>query len=477
METPFLSQAYVGRSRNLVFNQAVNIYPEIVDDKSGKRVGGFYGCPGSRFLAVVGTGPHRGARVAQANGGLYCVSGSGLYQVSSGWAATLLGSLSTPSGPVAMMDGTEQIVVVDGSGNAYVWNFSTSAFSTVALGFNADTLFSQDGFFLANQTGTSTWWQSNLNDGSTWNALNFSSASAQPDPIVGGIDINREAWLMKANGIEIWYNAGNLGFVFSRIPGVYLEQGCAAPYSIAKTITGPVWVGSGERGAGIVWMAEGYTARRISTHAIETALAGYPTFADAQGFIYEDSGHVFYVLTLPTANATWCCDLASPGHPWHQRAYFGNGQFSRHRMASYAYAYGQEVFGDYEKGTLYAFDLDTYTDAGEVRKWLRTWRALPANRSTDKELCFNRLRIDLETGISVPAGTNPQLVLRWSDDGAHTWSSEYWTSAGQTGQSALEAQFISLGSTTRLTGLDRTFELSGTDPIKVALIGADLDVA
>ena len=212
METPFLSQAYVGRSRNLVFNQAVNIYPEIVDDKSGKRVGGFYGCPGSRFLAVVGTGPHRGARVAQANGGLYCVSGSGLYQVSSGWAATLLGTLSTSGGPVAMMDGTEQIVVVDGSGSAYVWNFSTSAFSTVALGFNADTLFSQDGFFLANQTGTSTWWQSNLNDGSTWNALNFSSASAQPDPIVGGIDINREAWLMKANGIEIWYNAGNLGF-------------------------------------------------------------------------------------------------------------------------------------------------------------------------------------------------------------------------------------------------------------------------
>jgi len=146
-------------------------------------------------------------------------------------------------------------------------------------------------------------------------------------------------------------------------------------------------------------------------------------------------------------------------------------------MASYAYAYGQEVFGDYQNGNLYAFDLDTYTDAGQVRKWLRTWRALPANRSTDKELCFNRLRIDLETGISVPAGTNPQLVLRWSDDGAHTWSSEYWTSAGQTGQSALEAQFISLGSTTRLTGLDRTFELSGTDPIKVALIGADLDVA
>jgi hypothetical protein len=479
MKTPFLGPAYTARSTNLAFNQAINLQPEFVDSKDGREVAAFYGCPGADLIATIGAGPHRGARVAQANGGLYVVSGNSLYSVGStfGTNQNLLGTLGTSTGPVSMIDGATQLLIADGTTSVYVRDFSALTFTTVTLPFNVTTLFYQDGFFLANEAGTKQWAQSNLNDGTTWNALNFSAADGQPDPIVGGIDINREAWLMKANGIEVWYNAGNVGFAFARIPGVYMEQGCAAAFSIVKYVTGPIWLGSGERGAGIVWMAEGYRVQRISTHAIETAIAGYSTISDAQAWIYEDSGHTYYVLAFPTGNATWVCDLTEPGHPWHQRAYFSNGAFSRHRMNSYAFAYGREVFGDYQNGNLYAFDLNTYTDAGQTRKWLRSWRALPPNKAAEKPVAYHRLAIRGETGISTPAGTNPQVMLRWSDDGGHTYSPTFQQPMGVTGATALEVQFISLGSTTRETGLDRLFELSGTDPVKVAWIGADLEAA
>jgi hypothetical protein len=477
MESPLVGPSYTARSSNLASNAAVNLALEFVETKDGRKPAALFGTPGADLLAVVGTGPHRGAFFSQANGGLYVISGNSLYGVGSNWASSLIGTLTTPTGPVSMVAGATQLLISDGTSSVYVRDFGALTYATVTLPFQVTTLFYQDGFFLANEAGTKQWAQSNLNDGSTWNALNFSAADAQPDPIKGGIDINRECWLMKANGIEVWYNAGNPGFAFARIPGVYMEQGCAAPFSIVKGTAGPIWLGSGERGSGSVWMAEGYRIIRISTHAQEASIAGYSTISDATGWIYEDAGHTYYVLTFPTANATWVCDLTEPGHPWHQRAYFSNGAFSRHRMASYAFAYGSMVFGDYQNGNLYAFDDGTYSDAGATRKWLRRWRALPPNKTADREMCFNRLRITAETGITTPPALDPQFVLRYSDDGGHTWSPEIYQPAGLTGQTGLTIDYTSLGSTDRMTGLDRVFELSGTDPIKIALLGADMDLS
>jgi hypothetical protein len=84
------------------------------------------------------------------------------------------------------------------------------------------------------------------------------------------------------------------------------------------------------------------------------------------------------------------------------------------------------------------------------------------------------LRIDMETGADVPEGANPLVVLRWSDDGGHTWSEEWFRAPGPIGDTMIRVVFNRLGSTKRATGLDRIFELSSTDLFKVALIGAVL---
>jgi hypothetical protein len=63
-------------------------------------------------------------------------------------------------------------------------------------------------------------------------------------------------------------------------------------------------------------------------------------------------------------------------------------------------------------------------------------------------------------------------MLRWSDDGGHTWSNEHWTSMGKIGSYGYRAFWRRLGMTDKLR--DRVYEVSGTDPVKLAITGAEL---
>jgi hypothetical protein len=68
----------------------------------------------------------------------------------------------------------------------------------------------------------------------------------------------------------------------------------------------------------------------------------------------------------------------------------------------------------------------------------------------------------------------PQVMLRWSDDGGHTWSNEHWKSMGGVGEYFKRVIWRRLGMTLKLR--DRVYEVSGTDPVKIAIMAAELDV-
>ena len=76
------------------------------------------------------------------------------------------------------------------------------------------------------------------------------------------------------------------------------------------------------------------------------------------------------------------------------------------------------------------------------------------------------------TPVVYPHG--PQVMLRWSDDGGHTWSNEHWASMGKRGEYGTRVIWRRLGMTDKLR--DRVYEVSGTDPIKIAIMGAELGV-
>jgi hypothetical protein len=66
-------------------------------------------------------------------------------------------------------------------------------------------------------------------------------------------------------------------------------------------------------------------------------------------------------------------------------------------------------------------------------------------------------------------------MLRWSDDGGHTWSNEHWRHIGKIGEYGRRVIWRRLGMTVKLR--DRVYEVSGTDEVKIAIIGAHLEAS
>ncbi|HXJ61893.1 MAG TPA: hypothetical protein VNU68_35085 [Verrucomicrobiae bacterium] len=138
-------------------------------------------------------------------------------------------------------------------------------------------------------------------------------------------------------------------------------------------------------------------------------------------------------------------------------------------------AAGRGVLGDYRNGNLYAFNPATLTDNGTQRRWLRRWRALPA--TTNQAVRFHWLSVDMQTGAGIVPDARPQVVLRWSDDGGHTFSDERIIPVGREGETNFTVKANRLGATRRFSGADRIFELSSSDPFVTAILDAEVDVS
>ena len=470
MKTPILGSAYVARSVNAADARMVNLFPEIVPE-GGKEPAFLQRAPGLRLLCTVSSGPIRG--LWALGDYMYVVSGNNFYRVDSTYTSIYLIGTVTGTGPVSIADNGTQIFIA-ANGPSYIYNATTNVYAQITdPDFpGAVTVGYLDGYFVFNEPNSQRVWVTSLLDGLSVDPLDFASAEGSPDGLVSLIIDHREAWLFGTNSVEVWYDAGLVDFPLQRVQGAFNEIGCIAPYSVAKMDNGIFWLGADARGRGIVYRANGYTGVRVSTHAVEWQIQQYDTLADAVAYTYQQDGHTFYVLNFPSANTTWVYDAATQA--WHERAGWSNGAFTRHR-GNCQVAYNNEiVIGDYQNGNVYAFDSDVYADNGAIQKWLRTWRAIPTGQNTLRRTAQHGMQLDLETGVglNLGQGNDPQLMLRWSDDGGHTWSNEHWVSAGKIGQYYRRAFWRRLGMTMKLR--DRVYEVSMTDPVKTYIMGAEL---
>ena len=473
MQTPILGASYVARSINAANNRMVNLYPEATPD-GGKTAAFLTRCPGLEFLQTVGTGPIRALWAHQTNGSnIFVVSGNEVYKLDGMTAApTLIGTV-TGTGPVSIADNGTQLFFACNP-DSYIYNEVTNVFAQITdPDFpGAVTVGYLDGYFVFNEPDSQKVWVTALLDGLSVDPLEFASTEGSPDGLVAINIDHREAWMFGTDSIEVWYDAGLVDFPLSRIQGAFNEIGCVAAFSVAKLDNGLFWLGTDARGQGIVYRANGYTGQRISTHAIEYAIAQYGNISDAIAYTYQQEGHSFYVLTFPTGNATWVYDVATQA--WHERAGWDNGAFIRHRSNCQCNFVGNTIVGDFENGNIYKMTLDVYADNGGVQKWLRSWRALPSGQNNLKRTAHHSLQLDCEsgTGLATGQGDDPQVMLRWSDDGGHTWSNEHWSAMGKIGAYYQRVFWRRLGMTLKLR--DRVYEVSGTDPVKVAIMGAEL---
>ena len=335
----------------------------------------------------------------------------------------------------------------------------------------ADRVAFIEGWLIFNQPGTRTFYTNapvpyTVSFAGAFYALKDSST----DNLVTLYEQNRELWLIGERTSEVWYNAGGANFAFSRIPGVGPQVGCAAKHSIARMGVSLFFLAKNEQGENVVVATNQYSFEKVSTHAIEHAIASYPVISDAIGYVYQEEGHAFYVLTFPTADVTWVFDGAS--RLWHQRlSYDSNaGVYHRHRSNCYVDFADLRLVGDYQTGQIHQMTRSVYTDAGNV---IRRQRRAPHvwSRENRKRVFLSALQIEFTPGVGlqVGQGSNPQAMLRWSNDGGFTWSTEHWTSIGAAGATRNRALWRRLGY-----ARDRVFELNFTDPVPCDIVGATL---
>ena len=150
---------------------------------------------------------------------------------------------------------------------------------------------------------------------------------------------------------------------------------------------------------------------------------------------------------------------------WHERQSY---KLNMWRVNCYAFWNGKHYIGDYSNGKIYEMKLNYYTEDGTtiIRK-----RRGPIFKDEDnrKNIIVHDLNIDMETGVGIASGqgSNPQAMLKWSNDSGHTWSSERLASIGKIGEYNKRLIFRRLGQ-----GRGRIFELTISDPVKIALIDA-----
>jgi len=278
---------------------------------------------------------------------------------------------------------------------------------------------------------------------------------------------NRYIWLFGTKTSEVWYDAGTFPFPFTPHPAGIMPYGVAAAFTPAVANGVLYWLASGTSGAGQVLRATGFTPEIVSTFPLRHQILNSGSLTLSVGDQADEEGHTFYLLTIPGAETTFCYDVQE--NIWSERATWISElrKFIPWRPRWHAYAFGEHRWLDAAGGKIYRSDQTYGTDVDS--REIRRVRRAPTLLSEQERLFFQSFELELDRGLGLAAGqgSDPQVMLRWSNDGGNSWSSEQWRSAGKTGEYNKRVIWNRLGSARR-----RVFEISTSDPIPWRVINA-----
>lgn len=421
----FVGASYNGRSVSMASDRCINLYPEVIESGTGKNQMALIGTPGIREACNTGKQePIRGISSIGAKR-ILAAGYETLYEINPTTGAVVtLGAIAPDAaweglGAVKFaFNGTEYAICSGGHG--YILNGNTL---TEVIGM--EDLAYLDGYFIAIESGGSKKIRiSGLYDGLTWNELDFKERESARDYPAAIVADHGELWIFGEQSTEIWYDSGNADFPFDRLPNGRLELGISSRWSPAKVDNSVFWVGSDERGNKVVWRAEGYNAKRISTHAIEyrmNLMIPQPTAPGitgatttfAIGWTYQEEGHSFYCLLFPKAPGAWSQTADPYTNPtmlvydcatnlWHERAWWNkaNGKFEPPRQRCHAYIWDTHLVGDRENGKIYQQHLDYYDDDGDRIRRERIGTHLSAGM---KQMFYRSFQLDMELAVGLGA--------------------------------------------------------------------------
>jgi hypothetical protein len=456
---PLFGSGIYGKSYVITRQRRLNVYMEQRQDGDKSRIV-VYGTPGMVPTFTIAGLPVRGLLGTQT--ALFSVSGNQFQQLTANGSAVVARTLSSSVGNLSMATNNTQVVVADGF-TGYLYTLASQAFSVQSASFpsNAKTVTYASGFFVAEAPGTQQFWVSNFNDGSTWNALAFASASAYPDRILAVDNLSGNLVTFSEQHYEFWQNAGLAPQPFAPIVSAAGEYGLAAVFSRAHVQDNLIFLAQTRQGPVTFVRLQGFSAAPISNPDLDYIINQFPRTSDAVACSYGTDVHRFYQVTFPTANRSFLYDMATD--LWTEMQTGPSVSPVRHLANLSAYLAGNTYVSDYKSNQIYVFSPTTYTDAGQT-----IVREIVTRHTTS---AFNRFRVsslylDMETGVGLQnaQGSAPQVMLQYSKDNGRTWSAERWKDMGAAGKYLTRVWWRRFGST-----FDATFRIRMTDPVKFVI--------
>lgn len=493
MRFGFVGPAYASPSPLADNEVLINWRPQKVESPNARTP--FILLPTSGLLLFQNLGANlggvRGSYTTQ--GRTFKIAGTHLFELTAGGFIDRGGNPGTANNNI-LNDGLPATMVTAGTvGGAYPSQLlicsggALSVFSLLSNTFQALTtpptnvlmVEFLDGFFIALSTGN-TWSVSNPEDATTWPGLAVTQVQVFSDQLLSLIATNRLLWVFGAQRAVAYYLSGNPIFPFDVASGGFMEVGIIAQFSVRRVATHAgtsiMWLGGDERGAGVVYAANGFVPQRVSDSALEYWLSRNAIF-DAVGMARQEEGQNFYDLWFPTANTTWVLDVDLG--MWHQESSIVNGQPAAHRRSCHTYNFGLHLVGDRLSGNVYSMSSANFADniaPGVSTPIVRT-RIGPtiSNEGGQIPVPINEFQVDFETGLGPqPPLTDafglprdPYAMFSYSEDFGKTFTPERMIPCGQAGQSKVVAIDRRLGSWRSWTP-----KVSVSDPIPWRIVDA-----
>jgi hypothetical protein len=398
---PFVGGAYTDDATPWSAQDCVNYIPVMAERPGTRSPGMLRQAPGCRVFTTDGvSSPVRGLHSAE--GLLIAIKGQTLYSYDADGAATSLGTIpGVKRCSIAhnQITSGNQIAIANGS-SGYVYNTVTGVLAQITdEGFPGAKVFDfVDQYIVGVEPLGRYWFWSDLAAAGDYNTLDRAEAETAPDKIVTLIATHGEVFVLGERTSEFFYNTGGATGTFQR-RDAGMEVGCGAQHSVVRLDNSVVWLGHD----GSVYRLNGYQPQRISTHAVEQAIARC-NWADAYAYTFEDRGHKIYYLTF-TDGQTFGFDMATG--MWHRRKSYGLDFWRMSHLVRLGRAW---VGGDYTNGSLYILDWRRNDEAGEPLERINTLAPLHDNGN---RLIVNALKIEVDAGktsASWPTASQPAAL-------------------------------------------------------------------
>lgn len=487
----------VGGSRyNLVpkidAQRTVNWYP--VSSPDGKKKTYLHPWPGkNRMEAFEEGGVGRASLVFKDY--TYFIQGDAVYRMDSSLVVNLIspvGFFNTLEGFAAISANEFQVIFID-SEKCFLWDTNTAIGTDNTpnlpqVGMPAAPLAplditNMDGYFIlisSSPTIQNRFYISGLNDGASWNVLDYALINSRPTILNGVAVLKRRVFFFGQTKSELWQDAGAADFPFRRDNNLLLEHGVKAIGSISEGFDLLFYLSADEDGVGSVMMVEGITPRPISERWLEEIIQTFTKPEDAFGFVFRINGQIFYQINFTEDDRTFVYNVNTK--EWHDLEMLDK---SRDIANTHVYFMNKHFITTYNDEYLYEMSPNFLTNGGEKIRKSRTLRVL--SEPTYERVTYNRIQVDMLQGVGaintkpissyppnqVPASAgdvDPQIFLSLSTDGGATYNSFGSVSFGKAGNRLIRVIWRSMGG-----HRDAIFELESYSSVPTYILGGGVD--